>query len=1141
MNTALKRRLISLFLLLVGLTVMFLLDRDYRLELRRENERELRHAASVAREELADSVTGGVRLTEHLHAFLLASDTPDEEAFLQFATGLLQGAPDLRGLYYINGDMRVEYGTPQPQNNVAPGTALDSVPGLARNAQQAIRGRLPVVARSPQAPGGPGVVVHVPLYRQGYFDGLATAVFDLQTWMSEAAESVDTGFQIHFSDQSGRVWGATDLEGPTRSEYVTVGNSFLEIVAGWQNGPPKPTFIFLVIIWGLGSALTLGAMVVVDRFWGRADWLSRAVKERTAELERRERVLQAVSFSAEQFLRGDYWREQIGEVLARLGEATGVSRVYLFENHTTKDGRLVASQRQEWAASGIQTQIDNPQLRSVPYDEAGFARWREILSGGQVVHGLVDTFPPGERAFLRQQAIRSIVVVPLFVGHEWWGFMGFDQCQEDRRWSDAEIEALAAAADILGAAIQRQRSETRLRHSVARAQALVRTAERINERIDSRSVLDAICEEAARVLDVPASAILLPDQEKARFTIAAQVGLPASFTQESASLSFSTFRQITGQAGKPTVIPDAQSMPHAHLRELAKTFEFRTAAVVELVYRQRLVGVLCVITVGERREFKEEDLGLLQGLANQAAQAIANADLFKVTRHLLRRTRRQWRQMQRIMDAVPEGVVLLSASSQILLANPAGREFLSLLGGAQVGDTLRELGGQTLADLIGDMDQGTSWIEVQHDQDGRIFEMTERPLEGKSTAGGCVLVIREVTEERHRQEHMRSRERLATVGQLAAGIAHDFNNIMAIITLYSQTLERNPDFPKRQEYLATMSEQARRAADLITQLLDFSRRTVMDRARMNLLPFLKEVVKLLRRTLPENVLIDLQAEPGPHMVHADPTRLQQAIMNLALNARDAMPDGGKLRISLSKMSLQPGQSTPLPDMASGEWLCLSVADRGTGIDPEHMKHLFEPFFTTKVAGKGTGLGLAQVFGIVKQHDGEIDVDSVPGEGTNVTIYLPVLEEKESVPDEADSRPLGPARQETVLLVEDHDPTRQAVHDTLEILGYEVLVAQSGREALELFGEHEASVDLVLSDMIMPEMGGLALYRTLLERFSQVKMVLMTGYPLEDEGRSLLEQGIVDWLHKPFTPTALGKKLRQALESEEKEYSLAGAD
>jgi CheY-like chemotaxis protein len=282
---------------------------------------------------------------------------------------------------------------------------------------------------------------------------------------------------------------------------------------------------------------------------------------------------------------------------------------------------------------------------------------------------------------------------------------------------------------------------------------------------------------------------------------------------------------------------------------------------------------------------------------------------------------------------------------------------------------------------------------------------------------------------------------------------------------------------------------------------------------------------LLGRVLPETIRLELTYQPNSYWVHADPTRLQQVFMNLALNARDAMPDGGVLRFALNRLRISSEGEAPFPSMALGEWIQVAVTDTGQGISAEVRQHIFEPFYTTKPAGQGTGLGLAQVYGIVKQHGGYIDVHSQAGEGTTFIIYLPALPTPKPEPLPVETLPVFDGKGKTVLVVEDDDASREAIAALLSAQNYRVLSASDGRQALELFEQNSKTIALVISDVVMPEMGGLALHQELSRRNPELKMLFITGHPMVEENQRLLEKGAVHWLQKPFSV----KEFNQAIE------------
>lgn len=551
----------------------------------------------------------------------------------------------------------------------------------------------------------------------------------------------------------------------------------------------------------------------------------------------------------------------------------------------------------------------------------------------------------------------------------------------------------------------------------------------------------------------------------------------------------------------------------------------QSAIAMPMSVMGHIIGVFEVQSV-EPAAYKQEHVTALRMAASLAAVAI------EVSR-LLEQIQAQAHQVQTVIDTVPDGVLLIDAHYRPILLNPVAREYLPLLATAGEGGNLTHLGDWPLVEILEPVDGESARIELKVGEPQSVYEVAAQPVAHEAEAG-WVIVLRDVTEERRRQEHLRRQDRLATVGQLAAGIAHDFNNVMAIIMLYSETLTRAPDHAKRMFYLETIREQAGHAASLIGQILDFSRRSVMERTRLDLLELVKESVKLLKRTLPENISIELVAKEGPadqYTSEADATRLRQMLMNLAINARDAMPDGGKMHIILEQLRVEP-ERAPLPEMQPGAWIALAVQDTGTGISQEAMPHLFEPFFTTKEPGSGTGLGLAQVYGIVKQHGGEIGVESQEGRGTTFTIYLPAPEEAKQGPETTEEafQPSGKTNG-IILLVEDDDTTRKAIRETLELLGYQVLTAINGQDALDKLDQQVDAIDLVLTDMIMPEMGGLAFYEALKEWQPDVRVVVMTGYPLADVGRRALEQGELTWIQKPFSMTALAQLVRKKLATE----------
>jgi signal transduction histidine kinase/ActR/RegA family two-component response regulator len=390
--------------------------------------------------------------------------------------------------------------------------------------------------------------------------------------------------------------------------------------------------------------------------------------------------------------------------------------------------------------------------------------------------------------------------------------------------------------------------------------------------------------------------------------------------------------------------------------------------------------------------------------------------------------------------------------------------------------------------------------------------------------------LEETLEElRDTQERMVQQERLAAVGQLAAGIAHDFNNILAGITLYTQMSLRTDELSSRvRERLTIIADQAERAADLIQQILDFGRRSMIKRRPLALVPFLEETVALLKRTLPESIQISFEYKAGEFVINADPTRIQQVIVNLALNAREAMPKGGELHITMSRdTKANDIKCVTCGQIVTGDWIQVKVKDSGTGILPNILPHIFEPFFTTR-APLGSGLGLAQVYGIVKQHGGHIDVETKVGHGTTFKLYLPSVQTSRPKATETEPLSLTQGRGETILVVEDDLAIQTALANALEMANYHVLKASNGKEALDIIEQHEGEIPLVLSDWVMPLMGGLELVQEMRQRRPNIKVLMLTGHPLSKLAKESAPEEVIGWVQKPPSLEQLIETVARAL-------------
>jgi signal transduction histidine kinase/FixJ family two-component response regulator len=395
-----------------------------------------------------------------------------------------------------------------------------------------------------------------------------------------------------------------------------------------------------------------------------------------------------------------------------------------------------------------------------------------------------------------------------------------------------------------------------------------------------------------------------------------------------------------------------------------------------------------------------------------------------------------------------------------------------------------------------------------------------------------IALVQNMSEQRRLEEQCRQAQKMEAIGRLAGGVAHDFNNLLTVITGYGQiVLDRLPAHDRDRELVVEITRAGERAAALTRQLLVFSRRQIVSPRVLDVKELLIDIDKLLRRLIGEDVELVTTSAPDLWPIKADAGQLEQALMNLAVNARDAMPRGGKLTIETHNIHLDSTYAGTRPEVAPGPYVLVAVSDTGTGMSSDVRAHLFEPFFTTKEPGRGTGLGLATVYGIVKHAGGHIDVYSEPDIGTTLKLYFPRCEEgRKSIARLSPSLAPMPIGRETILLVEDEEAVRVLGRHILRQCGYQVLEARHGEEALRLAGQHTRRIDLLVTDVVMPQLGGRGLADRLRQLHPELRVLFLSGYTDDAVVRhGVLEQD-VPFLHKPFSPVALAQRVREVLDA-----------
>ncbi len=492
-----------------------------------------------------------------------------------------------------------------------------------------------------------------------------------------------------------------------------------------------------------------------------------------------------------------------------------------------------------------------------------------------------------------------------------------------------------------------------------------------------------------------------------------------------------------------------------------------------------------------------------------------------------------------LFQDAPMGVGLADAAGWLVEANPALARFFGQ-GDALAGSAITDLldageRGAVLA-LIGRAasgETGLGAVEVRGPQSAtgepRMGELFAAPMIG-AMSGHAVLYLVDVTEQKSLETKFAQSQKLQAVGQLAGGVAHDFNNLLTVIIGNCEfLLMRHPAGDSSFKEINEVHQNALRAANLVGQLLAFSRKQTMQPKQLALGDVVGELAQMLRRLVGEGITLDVEHDSDLWPVHADEAQLSNAIINLVVNARDAMPTGGAIVIKAVNQTMDRARALGTAIMPAGDYVRIAVTDTGTGMSKEVQSKIFDPFFTTKPIGQGTGLGLATVYGIVKQTGGFITVDSELGKGTCFCIYLP--RHQGEVPQQGEAAAPAPrdiTGQDTILLVEDEEAVRSFAARALRMRGYHVLEAGGGEEALEMVKDEDVSIDLIITDVVMPNMDGPALVRRVKELKPGLAVIFMSGYAEEAFRKADQSSEDIHFLPKPFGLKQLAAKVKDVL-------------
>jgi signal transduction histidine kinase len=604
------------------------------------------------------------------------------------------------------------------------------------------------------------------------------------------------------------------------------------------------------------------------------------------------------------------------------------------------------------------------------------------------------------------------------------------------------------------------------------------------------------------------------------------------------------------QSGRTQVIPE---IPDALLRRFARdeehlrglrAFGLRSLLIVPLTARGRTLGAITFVTAESGRHYSAADVLPAELLARRAATAVDNARLFQEAEQALREKEGTLALLDTVFRGAPIGLAFVDRDLKFVRVNEALAAMTGVPVEAHVGRSLAEVLGGLAPSIVPMFEAVFRTGQPLLDRElmalpggpgagQRTYLASYYPVatpEGRTEWVGCI--VSDVTERRRAAEVLVQGERMEAIAKVAGGVAHEVNNMMTVIAGFSGFLEGSlPAGDARVNDLGEIRRAADRAAGITRQLLAYSRQQLLQPAALDLNTLVSQSLPVFARLLGPDVRLLFEPMALSARIRADPSQLDQVLVNLVLNARDAMDGSGTLRLGTEIVTLADDQPDNLPGvrMPPGAYVRLTVSDTGHGMDAAVRARIFEPFFTTKTAGKGSGLGLATVYGIVKQSDGYIWVSSEPARGTTFRIYLPQhtgpIEERPAASPAA-----PPGGVETILIVEDEPAVRRMASRALRSQGYAVLEAANGAEALDVLARAAGPVDLVLSDVVMPVLNGRELSERLAVDRPEVRVLFMSGYTDDDIVRRGLLQPGAPFLQKPFVPADLSRKVRDVLDS-----------
>jgi len=774
---------------------------------------------------------------------------------------------------------------------------------------------------------------------------------------------------------------------------------------------------------------------------------------------------------------------------------------------------------------------------------------------------------------LRSLAIQSFIIVPLAGAT---GILGALSAMggSGRRFTRVESVLIEALALRAGPAIETARwmeAEHVARQCAEVHAGRVSRLQLVTEALGRAMTIDEVVgvsvSHGLAALDADAGTLVMPGTSGTELVLRGSVGYPEELVRAFAPISTRAGNPLADAylAGTAIWLPSnsAWQARYPHLEETRRQSPYSAAAAIPLAANEHVLGALGLSFL-KPREFSDADREMAITVARQCGQALERARLIEAERAARMRAEEQARDLQRSQEEAAQraatlDAVLESIPDGIYVGTPDGIIQSNRLG-------LALLGARSLADLRVGFDELAERLDVRDARSRRRVPVDELPI-ARALRGevvktemllrrldtgqdiplrvtnapivrdgrivGAVGILSDITQSLRAEEELRQALKMEAVGRLAGGVAHEVNNQLTVVIAVAHYLAKamSPDDDRASD-IEEIRRAAEHSADVTRQLLAFSRRQMLRPQLLDVNAVITSLRPSLDQLLGEAIRLECALTSANGAIRVDRTGFDQILVNLAINAREAMPSGGRLYIETADVEVLEGfvEHQSGATITPGPYTRIAVTDTGIGMPPDVLAHAFEPFFTTKRVGQGPGLGLATVYGIVKQSQGYIWASSEPGHGTCCTVYLPRVSTEASQDGSHAAAPEPYGGSETILLVEDEASVRTAVHRGLQLLGFRILEASSGQAALEAMQQHAGPIDLVLCDVVMPAMGGRELERELARTHPGVPVLFMSGFAAEEVvDRGLLDPGR-DFISKPFTPDALAQKIRETLDA-----------